>query len=69
MTERRGRGGRPRINPEAKASYFNMRTTPELRARVEASQEAHGTSSLVGEVERLVIAALDAQDRQRSSAA
>lgn len=60
MNDRQGRRGRPRINPEAKAAFLNMRTTPELRARVEASQRAHNTPSLVGEVERLVRRGLEA---------
>jgi hypothetical protein len=64
MRSRKGIGGRPRLNPEAKASYFNMRTTPALRARVEASRRAHGTASFVQEVERLVKSALDAQEGQ-----
>ena len=68
MRDKKGKGGRPRLNPEAKASYFNMRTTPELRARVDASARARGVP-LVQEIERLVCAALDAQDAERSEAA
>jgi hypothetical protein len=66
MSDRKGIGGRPRHGETAKAAYFNMRTTPELRARVEASRLAYGTASLVQEIERLVCAALDAQESNNS---
>ena len=66
---RKRRGGRPRLNPEAKATYFNMRTTPELRARIEASKESHGSASLVQEVERLVLVALEVEAEKRAHAA
>jgi hypothetical protein len=66
MSDRKGIGGRPRHGETAKVAYFNMRTTPELRARVEASRRVHGTASLVQEIERLVCAALDAQESSSS---
>lgn len=61
MNNRKGIGGRPRHVEKVKAAYLNMRTDPELRARIEASMAAHGTRSIVLEVERLVRAALDAE--------
>ena len=68
MKDRKGIGGRPRLNPEVKAAYFNMRTTPELHARVVASARAHGLST-VREIERLVRFALDAEAADKADVA
>lgn len=57
---KRGKGGRPLHGDQPKKAYFNMRTDPELRARVEASARAHGLP-MVQEVERLVRRGLQAE--------
>ena len=57
---KKGRGGRRPLGERPKAAYFNMRTDPELRARVEASAKARGVP-MVQEIERLVRVALAAE--------
>ena len=59
MKSRKGVGGRPRHGAEVKKAYLNMRTDPELRARVEASPARHSLS-IAQEVERMVRCQLDA---------
>jgi antitoxin component of RelBE/YafQ-DinJ toxin-antitoxin module len=44
MTDRKGIGGRKRHGTNLKKSPLNLRTDPELRARVEAFAEANGLS-------------------------
>jgi hypothetical protein len=61
MTEVKQGRGRRRQGSQVKKAPLNLRTDPELRARIERSQETHGTPSLVREVERLLRAALDAE--------
>jgi hypothetical protein len=63
MKSREGIGGRPRHGARLKTAPLNMRTDPELAARVEASAEAHRLSR-TREVERLVRLALDLESRQ-----
>lgn len=60
MNDRKGVGGRPRHGAEVKTAYLNMRTDPELRARVEASAARRGLS-IAEEVERMVRFQLDAE--------
>lgn len=63
MKCRKGIGGRPRHGSRPKTAPLNMRTDPELAARVEASAAAHRLSR-TREVERLVRLALDLERRQ-----
>lgn len=58
MIDRKGIGGRPRHGAQVKDAYINMRTDPELRARIKASPGARGLS-IAREVERLVRLSLD----------
>lgn len=58
MSDRKGIGGRPRHGEQVKRAPLNLTTTPELRARVLASAQAHGLT-MTREVERLVVLALD----------
>lgn len=62
MKSRKGIGGRPRHGPQPKTVPLNMRTDPDLAARVGASAEAHRLSR-TREVERLVRLALDLETR------
>lgn len=60
MNNMKGVGGRPREGAEVKAAYLNMRTSPELRARVAASAKRRGLS-IAQEVERMIRCQLDAE--------
>jgi predicted HicB family RNase H-like nuclease len=59
MSDRKGIGGRPREGVHAKKAPLNLRTDPELRARVEASAAQHKIT-LTKAVERLVRRGLEA---------
>ena len=63
MKNRKGIDGRPRHGPRPKTAALNMRTDPELAARVEASAATHRLSR-TQEVERLVRLALDLESCQ-----
>jgi hypothetical protein len=65
MSDRKGIGGRRRLNPEPKTAMLSMRVTPAFRARVEASKLAHSSPSTVQEVERLIGVALDVEEGTR----
>lgn len=60
MIDRKGIGGRPREGAEVKKAYLNMRTDPQLRARVGASAARRGLS-IAQEVERMIRCQLDAE--------
>ena len=63
MKSRTGIGGRPRHGSRPKTVPLNMRTDPDLAARVEVSAATHRLSK-TQEVERLVRLALDLESRQ-----
>lgn len=53
MSGGKGRGGRPRHGPAVKKAPLNLRTDPDLRARIERLAERDGLS-LTQEAERLI---------------
>lgn len=59
MSERKGRGGRPREGVHVKKSPMNMRTDPELREAVRSYAVARGLS-MTQAAERLVRIGLQA---------
>jgi hypothetical protein len=62
---KRGRG-RPRHGEQPKTAYLNVRADEALRARVGDSARAHGLPVAL-EVERLVRAALDAEEAEEAA--